>query len=204
MLSRKRTLLLFLLSSLLISSCEEDETLVVGQEPDPVEMPAEDPTTADLTLVFSQIFGGSQDDTFQDIIVTSDGGYMALGYSQSVDGDIVDNAEQVNKYWLVKTDSEGIIQWSKTYGGTDDDRGEHLIQTNDGGYLLAGSSTSSDGDVTQNAGFYDHWLVKLEDFWMFQLLEEPVMMALQAQIPLLMKKNRERYCMALESFGAIN
>ena len=87
---------------------------------------------------------------------------MALGYSQSVDGDIIDNTEQVNKYWLVKTDSEGSVQWSKTYGGSDDDRGEHLIQTNDGGYLLAGSSTSSDGDVTQNAGFYDHWLVKLD------------------------------------------
>jgi len=162
-LSRKRTTLLCLIIPLLIISCEEDETLEVAEEMDPIEItPPEDSTSADLTLVFSQVFGGSQDDTFQDIIATADGGYMALGFSQSVDGDITDNAEQVNKYWLVKTDSDGTVQWSKTYGGSDDDRGEHLIQTNDGGYLLAGSSISSDGDVSQNAGFYDHWIVKLD------------------------------------------
>ncbi len=160
--SRKHTLLLLLLLPLLFMSCENDDTLDTEELEPMVVMPPEESTDTNLDLVFSQVFGGSQDDTFQDIITTTDGGYVALGYSQSVDGDITDNSEQVNKYWLVKTDSEGTIQWSKTYGGSDDDRGEHLIQTNDGGYLLAGSSTSSDGDVSQNAGFYDHWLVKLD------------------------------------------
>jgi len=65
-------------------------------------------------------------------------------------------------YWLVKTDSEGNIQWSKTYGGTNDDRGEEVIQTSDGGYAMTGYSRSSDGDVSNNEGFQDHWVVKLD------------------------------------------
>ena len=144
-------------------SCSEDDQNITASDDDPVvATPPEEPVSTDLNLVFTQVFGGSQEDTFHDIIATSDGGYAALGYSQSVDGDITDNPEQVNMYWLVKTDSDGATQWSITYGGSDDDRGEHLIQTNDGGFLLAGYSTSSDGDLTQNAGFYDHWIVKLD------------------------------------------
>lgn len=164
-LSRKRTLLLYTLSIFLFLSCGNDDELdtpddnpeVISPQPDD-----DDNTTPNFTIAFLEVYGGSQDDTFHDVIATTDGGYAALGYSQSVDGDITDNTEQVNMYWLVKTNSAGAIQWSKTYGGSDDDRGEHLIQTADGGFLLAGSSTSSDGDISQNAGFYDHWIVKLD------------------------------------------
>lgn len=117
---------------------------------------------SDLAILLSRTYGGSQEDVFKDLIITADGGVAALGFSQSVDGDITDNSEQVNMYWLIKTDIDCNIQWSKTYGGSDDDRAEHIIQTNDGGYVLAGYTTSTDGDITQNAGFYDHWIVKLD------------------------------------------
>ncbi len=162
-LSRKRYLLLYIFTCLVCFSCEDDEGATPGEGQEDVSNP-EDPdgNTADFTVEFSTIYGGSQDDTFHQIIATNDGGYAALGYSQSVDGDIVDNTEQVNMYWLVKIDDQGAIQWSKTYGGSGDDRGEHLIQTNDGGFVIAGYTTSSDGDVSQNAGFYDHWLLKLD------------------------------------------
>ena len=164
-LSRKRVLLFCLLPIVLFLSCGDDET--IDSEDDDVVVtnpPIDDNNNSsqDFTVEFSKVYGGSQDDTFHEVIATTEGGFAALGFSQSVDGDIVDNTEQVNMYWLVKTDNEGNIQWSKTYGGSDDDRGEHLIQTNDGGFLLAGYTTSSDGDISQNAGFYDHWLLKLD------------------------------------------
>ena len=167
MLSRKRTtLLLTLLFTVLLVGCEDDQVNLPEDTTDtstaPPEHPNDSGSNTNFTIQFSKVYGGSQEDTFREVISTTDGGFAALGYSQSVDGDIADNTEQVNMYWLVKTNSEGNIQWSKTFGGSDDDRGEHLIQTTDGGYLLAGSSTSADGDITQNAGFYDHWIVKLD------------------------------------------
>lgn len=169
MLSQKRALLLSLLTLSLLLSCGDDDA-INGSDNDPdVVGTSQDDSSDDqgdsspnFTLEFARVYGGSQDDTFRSVIATADGGYAALGYSQSVDGDITDNTEQVNMYWLVKTASDGTIQWSKTYGGSDDDRAEHLIQTTDGGFLLGGYSTSSDGDITENAGFYDHWLVKLD------------------------------------------
>jgi len=148
-----------------IISCGEDDVLPPPESTDPeTEDPITDPESDPVTITvdFTNVYGGSEDDTFHDVTATNDGGFIALGYSQSIDGDITDNTTQVNRYWLVKTDSEGIIQWSKTYGGTDDDRGEEVIQTSDGGYAMIGYSRSNDGDVSTNEGFQDHWIVKLD------------------------------------------
>jgi len=62
--------------------------------------------------------------------------------------------------WLIKTDADGNILWDKTYGGTTDDRGYSIKQTNDGGYILAGvtftSETTNKFDIclikTDNSG----------------------------------------------------
>ena len=51
---------------------------------------------------------------------------------------------------------------AKVYGGSDDDRGEDLITTNDGGYAILGSSKSNDGDVSNNSGSNDFWVAKLD------------------------------------------
>ncbi|WP_340201282.1 hypothetical protein [Ascidiimonas sp. W6] len=106
-------------------------------------------------------YGGSADDTAQDIITTLDGGFAVLGYTNSIDGIIADKTTPVNDYWLLKFDSEGNLQWNKTYGGSKDDRGQALIQSNDGSYAIAGYSMSSDGDASANQGFHDNWILKL-------------------------------------------
>lgn len=164
-LSRKRIYLLSLLTLLAIG-CGADD----GPEPDAdgdgsndvTDPPDDTEPDTPLEVSFIKTYGGSQDDSFQDVIATTDGGFAALGYSQSVDGDITDNTSQVNMYWVVKTDADGAIQWSKTYGGSDDDRGQQIIQTNDGGYALVGFAKSGDGDASQNAGFADQWIVKID------------------------------------------
>ncbi|XLS29374.1 hypothetical protein ACJD0Z_00800 [Flavobacteriaceae bacterium M23B6Z8] len=106
-------------------------------------------------------FGGSGEDTAQDIISTSDGGFAVLGYTNSTDGDITDKNLNVNDYWLLKFDKQGNLQWNKTYGGSKDDKGQSIIQTNDGGYAIAGYSMSSDGDASVNQGFHDNWILKV-------------------------------------------
>lgn len=107
-------------------------------------------------------FGGSGDDSFQDIIETSDGGYALLGTGNSTDGDLQGKAMAVNDYWLVKVDAKGELQWSRSYGGSKDDRGQAVIQTADGGYAITGYAMSDDGDGSNNEGFHDNWIVKLD------------------------------------------
>jgi len=107
-------------------------------------------------------FGGTGEETAQSVIVTSDGGYAVLGYTNSTDGDIVGKTTTVNDYWLLKLDAEGNLQWNKTYGGTKDDRGQSVIETLDGGYAIVGYAMSSDGDGSNNEGFHDNWILKLD------------------------------------------
>lgn len=107
-------------------------------------------------------FGGSGDDTAQAIVATSDGGYAVLGFSNSIDGDLTEKTTEVNDYWLLKMDADGTLEWNKTYGGSKDDRGQSLVQTKDGGYAVTGYAMSDDGDGSNNEGFHDNWIVKLD------------------------------------------
>ena len=61
-------------------------------------------------------------------------------------------------YWLVKTDSQGNMQWNKTYGGAQDDFATSVVETHDAGYSLAGWTNSF------GAGGEDLWLVKTDYF----------------------------------------
>ena len=58
--------------------------------------------------------------------------------------------------------SQPTIQWQKCLGGSGDDGANSIIQTNDGGYIVTGIAKSSDGEVTDNRGDYDYWVVKLD------------------------------------------
>src|SRR5690349_19302471 len=55
------------------------------------------------------------------------------------------------------------IEWQKCFGGTGWDVAESIRQTSDGGYIVAGSTLSNDGDVSSNHGSQDLWLVKLDN-----------------------------------------
>lgn len=54
------------------------------------------------------------------------------------------------------------LLWKKTLGGISIEQSEHMIETHDGGYLIAGFAESNNGDVTGNHGGADAWLVKLD------------------------------------------
>ncbi|PKV48674.1 hypothetical protein ATE84_0679 [Aquimarina sp. MAR_2010_214] len=107
-------------------------------------------------------FGGSNEDNALSVVETTDGGYAIAGYTQSIDGDITDKTAPDSDYWLLKITKEGEIAWSKTYGGSGDERGEKIIQTTDGGFVLVGYSRSADEDVSANAGLQDYWIVKTD------------------------------------------
>jgi hypothetical protein len=121
-------------------------------------------------LQWQKALGGSSADLGSSIIQTTDGGYLVVGSSASNDGQVTGHhpssggvGEGPFSYdcWAVKLNSTGSIQWNKSLGGSGVDHGNSVIQTTDGGYIIAGSSNSNNGDVTGNHGGEDVWIVKL-------------------------------------------
>ncbi|UCH14009.1 MAG: hypothetical protein JSV22_13005 [Bacteroidales bacterium] len=111
-------------------------------------------------LVWQKSLGGSSFDFAREVRQTSDGGYIIAGYSNSNDGDVTGNHGDYD-YWIVKLTSTGQLDWQKSLGGSESDKAYSVQQTTDGGYIIAGFSYSSDGDVTGLHDFYDYWIVKL-------------------------------------------
>jgi hypothetical protein len=113
--------------------------------------------------------GSDYEFTSSPIQQTSDGGYIVAGVSESNDGDVTGHHyDYVNNiysddYWVVKLDTIGNIQWQKCLGGSFSNGACSIQQTSDGGYIVAGASSSNDGDVTGNHGNMDYWLVKLNN-----------------------------------------
>jgi len=122
----------------------------------------EPPLNNQIDIDFIKTFGGSNNESAKSITKTSDGGYAILGYTQSLDGDVINKTNTSYDYWLLKFDQNHNLQWQKTYGGSGDDRGNEVIQTTDGGYAILGYSQSNDGDVSENFGFSDYWVSKLD------------------------------------------
>ncbi len=100
-------------------------------------------------LQWTKTIGGKNADGGSSIIQTSDGGYAIAGYTESFGAGGAD-------VYVVKLDAKGNLQWTKTIGGKYADGGSSIIQTSDGGYAIAGSTTSF------GAGEWDVYVVKLD------------------------------------------
>ncbi|NNV56759.1 T9SS type A sorting domain-containing protein [Limnovirga soli] len=118
-------------------------------------------------IVWQKTFGGAGNDSLVAILPTNDGGFIMSGHSNSnAFGDKTQNSyNNTLDYWVIKTNSKGKIQWSRTLGGTGIDNDPVVIQTGDGGFLVGGTSISMlSGDKTEDAinGSNDYWVVKLD------------------------------------------
>ncbi len=113
-------------------------------------------------LLWQRALGGSGFDKADDITTTPDGGYIIVGDTQSNDGDVSGHHGSPNDAWVVKLDREGNLLWQKTLGGSASDGANSISPTLDGGYIIAGGTTSNDGDVTGNHGDADIWVVKID------------------------------------------
>jgi len=91
---------------------------------------------------------------------TFDGGYIGVGFSNSTDGQVTGNHGGFD-YWVVKLNDTGSIQWQESLGGTGNDYGNSVQQTKDSGFIIAGYSNSTDGDVGGNNSHPHNWIVKL-------------------------------------------
>ncbi|MCX6641364.1 MAG: hypothetical protein NTW14_12945 [bacterium] len=96
-------------------------------------------TDAAGNQVWTRTFGGSGMDVGSCVQQTSDGGYIIVGYTDSYGLDI--------QIYLIKTDAAGNLVWQRIYGGSNADVGACMQQTSDGGYVIAGHTSSYGLDI---------------------------------------------------------
>lgn len=112
-----------------------------------------------LAINWQQCYGGSDPDDGEAISNAGNGFYLFCT-TNSNDGEVVGN-HGLNDFWVVRTDSVGQLIWSETYGGSNYDQLNQVKPTNDGGFIILGSTESNDGDVHGNHGTSDYWVIKI-------------------------------------------
>jgi len=97
-------------------------------------------------LLWKKFFGGEKLDEVFALTADRDGGFALAGLTHSKGAGNSD-------CWLIKTSRDGFRQWDKTFGGADEDFANALVQTDDGGYLLAGATKSHRRSTRQYAAY---------------------------------------------------
>lgn len=117
--------------------------------------------------VWSRCYGGSRSDASFSLLRTSDGNYLMAGTTQSNDGDLTGQnphnpiAAAGDTGWLVKFNEDGDIIWQRCVGGGNYDFFLDVKELDDGAFIAVGYTASINGDVTQNQGGSDAWVVKV-------------------------------------------
>ena len=94
-------------------------------------------------MIWNRTYGGTESDYANSLIATSDGGYAMAGVWNITDYSRSGGTEA--DFYMVKTDGSGNMQWNKTYGITGINYANSLVETSDGGYVLAGYTYSTAG-----------------------------------------------------------
>jgi hypothetical protein len=113
-------------------------------------------------IEWKKCFGGSNEDVARCIQQTADSGYIIAGNSNSNDFNVSGNHKNSTDYWIIKLRKDGkTIEWQRSLGGKFYEVAHYIIQTKDGGYIIAGETSSNTGNVSGNNGLVDCWIVKL-------------------------------------------
>ncbi|MHA2273181.1 MAG: hypothetical protein ACXACI_15055 [Candidatus Hodarchaeales archaeon] len=103
--------------------------------------------------LWNRTYGGPRDDKATSMVLTEDGGILLAGHTTKTPN--TGHAE----IWIIKTDSNGNMEWNKTYGGVGHDRACSVIQTKDGGFAIAGWTCSF-----TSVGAEDMYLIKTDAY----------------------------------------
>jgi hypothetical protein len=104
-------------------------------------------------LILQKYLGTTSWDKTRSIIETIQGGYIVAGETDLNFG--------FEKYSITMLDVNGVNLVDELFGGTSNDYAKSILRTTDGGYIVAGTSSSNDNDVSLNNGLSDIWIVKL-------------------------------------------
>ena len=104
-------------------------------------------TSSSGDTAWTKTYGGTGNEIGVDVKQTTDNGFIICGYYS-------DSGPGGFDVWLLKTNSSGDTLWTKTYGGVFNDYGNSVFQTDDGGYVIIGSTES------YGAGSSDYWILQ--------------------------------------------
>lgn len=110
-------------------------------------------------VIWAKLFGGTGNDIAQKGLATSDGNFLVVGTTNSVNGDTGGNIGTWDT-WILKINKDGEMLASKTFGGLDRDKGVDIIEVEDG-YIVANVTYSLEGNIPYNHGSSDIWLFKV-------------------------------------------
>lgn len=115
-------------------------------------------------LIWDKTIGGSDDDAIGFVALKDNYLYVLSTSFSNPSGTKTANNKGVCDYWLTKLDTDGIIIWDKTYGGSNYDIAESITFTSNNQILLSGGSWSgiSDDKTEVNKGIYDYWLLNID------------------------------------------
>lgn len=131
-----------------------------------------------------KLYGGYAGDEIREVLPLPDGSYMAIGRTNSTNGDVVGDLHGASMYgttdlWLLRLSNTGGITWQRGYGGKHADLGSAIRATPDNGFVVLGwtypydenyNATPNDGDLTgtpnhgaerEYSGNADVWVFKI-------------------------------------------
>ncbi len=112
-------------------------------------------------LKWDKNYGGSGFDEATSIHIINARVIIIVGYSSSTDED-VDSSIGFGDMWLCKIDTARNLLWEKSYGGSSGEHPYAATYTKDSGLVIAGYSSSDDGDVGISYGNNDGWIFKID------------------------------------------
>ena len=129
---------------------------------------------------WNRCYGGNKNDSFSNVIELPDG-YLLGGISSSSDGDLQGagyhpghwygqpHMPLTSDIWLLRTDLDGNVLWSKCYGGTKDEQIVKVFLTEDGGFTVFGTTMSLDGDSQSANNLKPAWNLEIGNkLWVFR------------------------------------
>ena len=112
-------------------------------------------------ITWKRSYGGSESDGFAALQLATDG-FIAVGYTASNNGDVTQNQGGDSDGWVVRCNADGSIKWQKTFGGSKRDEFTSIVKVNSD-WVVCGFTLSTDGDIAQQRGFGDAWVLRLND-----------------------------------------
>lgn len=116
-------------------------------------------TDTEGNLLREKTFGGSDSDDGKIIRKSHNSNLILTALTRSEDGDIT-KLYGMNDFWILEVDKSAELIWQRSYGGSKNDAPKDMLVTEDG-YLIGGTTYSFDGNITENKGRSDVWMLKI-------------------------------------------
>ncbi|CAH0995118.1 hypothetical protein EMA8858_01238 [Emticicia aquatica] len=113
-------------------------------------------------IIWQKNYGGNSNDIGFSACLSTDGNYIVAGNEESNNPYIPDNKGLMD-FWVLKIDTLGNIIWQKNFGGSENEYLRSIKNTTDGGFILSGNSKSTDGNISNNFGGLDIWVLKVDN-----------------------------------------